>query len=122
MPRIHLVIIGVITLLTGFGCSAAPDPFAGAAPGQLRILTSFPPLYCFAANVTGDQAKVLCFLSSQGPHGFHATALDSIKVTSADLFIVNGLGLDDFATKLVSDAQARRAWSSRSARRSPMPS
>lgn len=99
--------IGIVSLLWISGCTAAPDPFVGVKPGQLRILTSFPPIYCFADNVAGDQAKTLCLLTNIGPHGYEATSLDSIKVAKADLFLVNGLGLDDFVTKLASDARKK---------------
>src|SRR6266568_1467742 len=98
----------VLTLVPICGCTRARDPFDGAKPGQLKILTSFPPLYCFTANVAGDHAKVLCFLTATGPHDFQATALDSIKVAQANLFIINGLGLDEFAAKMVADAKAKK--------------
>ena len=105
--RLGLLAVASLAFLSG--CTAAPDPFAGAKPGQLKILTSFPPLYCFAANVAGDDAKTLCLLTSQGPHGYQATTLDSVKVAKADLFLVNGLGLDDFVAKLAADARKKKA-------------
>src|SRR5688500_3179610 len=105
-PSLLLVLLSLVAFS---GCSAAPDPFAGAQPGQLKILTSFPPLYCFAANVAGDEAKTLCLLTNVGPHGYEATSLDSIKVAKADLFLVNGLGLDEFVTKLASGARKKNA-------------
>jgi zinc transport system substrate-binding protein len=107
-PRIS-TLLGFVSLILLSGCTPARDPFAGVKPGQIKVLTSFPPLYCFAANIAGGHAKVLCFLSTTGPHGFQATALDSIKVAKADIFLVNGLGLDDFVTKLASDARARKS-------------
>ncbi|MCS7044717.1 MAG: zinc ABC transporter substrate-binding protein [Gemmataceae bacterium] len=88
-------------------CSKAPDPFANVKPEQLRILASFAPLYCFAANVVGEHGKVLCLLSSKGVHDYTAVPFDSIKVAKADVFFVNGLGVDDFAARLVSAARAR---------------
>ncbi len=108
-PAAFGILLAFASLISLGGCSRAPDPFVDAQPGQLRILTSFPPLYCFAANVAGDQAKTLCLLTNVGPHGYHAAPLDSIKVSKADVFIVNGLGLDDFVTKLASDARKKRS-------------
>jgi ABC-type Zn uptake system ZnuABC Zn-binding protein ZnuA len=99
----NLRTVGLICCLSLFsicGCSRAPDPFGQVKEGQLRILTSFPPLYCFAANVAGEQAKVLCFLTVEGPHDYQFAPLDSIKTAKADLFLVNGLELDDFVTKV----------------------
>lgn len=103
----RLVPLGALSLLVLAGCASAPPPFAGAKPGQLKILASFPPLYCFAANVAGDQAKTLCLLTTVGPHGYESSSLDSIKVAEADLFLVNGLGLDDFVAKLAAGARKR---------------
>src|SRR5262245_57931968 len=83
----RLGLLAVASIAFMGGCTTAPDPFAGAKPGQLKVLTSFPPLYCFAANVAGDDAKTLCLLTSVGPHGYQATTLDSVKVAKADLFL-----------------------------------
>ncbi len=101
------VLFGILTLVPICGCTPARDPFQPIKPGQLRVLTSFSPIYCFAANVAGDHAKVLCLLTTTGPHDYQATPLDSIKVAKADLFLVNGLGIDEFVTKPVADARKK---------------
>jgi len=108
MSRKHAATIGILTLCAIGGCSRAGNPFGDARPDQLKILASFTPLYCFAANVAGDHAKVLCFLTAKGPHDFQSTASDSIKVAKADLFLINGLGVDEFAAKMVSDARLKK--------------
>jgi ABC-type Zn uptake system ZnuABC Zn-binding protein ZnuA len=96
-----------VALIPMAGCTTARDPFEGAKPGQVKILVSFPPLYCFAANVAGEHAKVLCLLSAQGPHDYSGSPLDRVKVAHAQLFVVNGLGLDDFVSKPVADAHKK---------------
>jgi ABC-type Zn uptake system ZnuABC Zn-binding protein ZnuA len=64
-------------------------------------MTTFPPLYCFAANVAGDDATVLCLLDTKGPHNYTVTSQDALKLHRANLFLINGLELDDsFAEKL----------------------
>jgi hypothetical protein len=50
------------------GCSPAPDFWKEAKEGQKRILVSFPPLYCITHAIAGEDAYVLCMLTSQGPH------------------------------------------------------
>lgn len=102
------VLIGFLTLIPISGCTPARDPFLPIKPGQLRVLTSFPPIYCFAANVAGDHGKVLCLLTTTGPHDYQATPLDSIKVAKADVFLVNGLGIDEFVTKPAADARKKK--------------
>jgi ABC-type Zn uptake system ZnuABC Zn-binding protein ZnuA len=72
------------------------------------VLVSFPPLYCFTKSVAGDDAKVLSLLTTVGPHDYQPTAADALKVRKADLFLVNGLELDDFVTKLINSSGNRK--------------
>jgi ABC-type Zn uptake system ZnuABC Zn-binding protein ZnuA len=83
------------------GCTKAPDPWKDAKPGQKRILTTFPPLYSLTQAVVGDDAFVLCFLTTEGPHDYEFNPVDAVKAKGADLIISNGLTLDDeFVHKL----------------------
>jgi zinc transport system substrate-binding protein len=100
MRRLSLLVIIVASIS---GCSER-EVWPEAKPGQAKVLVSFPPLYCFAANVAGEHAVVKCLLTGAGPHDYHPTALDSLKVRKADLFLVNGLELDDFVTAIVRNA------------------
>jgi ABC-type Zn uptake system ZnuABC Zn-binding protein ZnuA len=80
------------------GCSHAPDPWPEHA-GK-RIMVSFPPLYSFVTSVAGEDATVQCLLTTTGPHDYHATPADGMRLKGADLLVINGLGLDDFCLKL----------------------
>jgi ABC-type Zn uptake system ZnuABC Zn-binding protein ZnuA len=68
---------------------------------QDQVLTSFPFLYCFAQNIAGDDANVVCLLPSQGPHGYQAENRDIVAARDADVFFANGLQLNDSVTNLV---------------------
>jgi ABC-type Zn uptake system ZnuABC Zn-binding protein ZnuA len=98
--------LGLLFLATG--CQRAPDVWGTVPGGSLRLVTSIPPLYCFVQKVAGPQAKVLCLVTHTGPHDFHPTTLDYLKLQDADLFFANGLGLDDWVADL-----AQRAHNSR---------
>ncbi len=76
------------------GCSSATDPWAGVA-GPPRVLVSFPPLDSFVKNVAGDRAGVLCLCTNVGPHDYQYNVHDTLLLKGADLFVANGLGLDD---------------------------
>jgi zinc transport system substrate-binding protein len=92
-----LLILG----LTFSGCSQAPDPWKDAKAGQKHVLVTFPPLYCLTQAIAGDDAYVICFLSTESPHEYQFKQTDGIKAKGADLLIFNGLGLDDtFVEKL----------------------
>jgi ABC-type Zn uptake system ZnuABC Zn-binding protein ZnuA len=76
---------------------ALPSPTA-AAP--VRVLASFLPMYLFTVNVVGDAPGVtvdLMLPASLGcPHDYALTPGDMRKIASADLFIANGLGMEEF--------------------------
>jgi ABC-type Zn uptake system ZnuABC Zn-binding protein ZnuA len=74
-------------------------PSAGAAD-PLRVLTSFLPMEIFTRNVVGDTPGVTVesmLPASMGcPHDYALTPGDMRKIAAADLFVVNGLGMEDF--------------------------
>src|SRR5437867_4108085 len=90
-----LLVILSLPLLYMSGCTPAPDFWTEAKPGQKKILVSFPPLYCITHAVAGEDAYVLCLLTTEGPHDYDGAPTDALKVGEADLVISNGLGLDD---------------------------
>jgi zinc transport system substrate-binding protein len=62
---------------------------------RLKVLTTFLPVYTFAANVAGDIAEVESLSTiNASPHDFQFSPPDIQKVNAADLIIVNGLGLE----------------------------
>ncbi|MBX9625279.1 MAG: zinc ABC transporter substrate-binding protein [Gemmataceae bacterium] len=83
------VVAGLV--LTAGGCSR--ESAWPARPGP-KVVVSFAPLYCFAANVAGDDAVVKNLMTTAGPHEFNPTDVEARLVGEADLFFVNGLELD----------------------------
>jgi zinc/manganese transport system substrate-binding protein len=75
-------------------------PSADAAP-RPRIVTSFFPLYCWTVNVAGEFADVENLLPGRvDPHAYSFTTSDARKLASADLIVVNGLGLESWLPKV----------------------
>jgi len=74
----------------------------------LRILASFLPMYLFTVNVVGNAPGVtvdLMLPASLGcPHDYALTPGDMRKIASADLFIANGLGMEEFLGAPVREA------------------
>ena len=70
------------------------DPNWPDRPGP-KVVVSFAPLYCFAANVAGDDAVIKNVMTTTGPHDFNPTAADVKMITKAEIFFVVGLGLDE---------------------------
>ncbi len=67
---------------------------------KLHVVASFLPLYVFTVNVAhgapGISVDVLVPPELGGPHGYSLTPGDLKKIASADLFIANGYGLEEF--------------------------
>ena len=83
--------------LLAFLLAFAP-PVRAAEP--LRVLTSFLPMEIFTRNVVGDTPGVTVesmLPASMGcPHDYALTPGDMKKIASADLFIANGFGMEEF--------------------------
>lgn len=94
------VVVGVLTALVVMciGCATAVDPWKDK-PG-LRVVVSFPPLYSFVKAVGGDDVAVHCLLTKDGPHDYDFSPRDVLPLRKADLFLANGLNLDEFAVSL----------------------
>lgn len=96
----YLLILLVLPFMI-VGCQPAPNFWQDAKAGQKRILVTFPPLFSITHAVAGEDAYVLCLLTTQGPHGYDGAPTDLIKVNKADILIFNGLTLDnEFVNKM----------------------
>lgn len=101
MRHSYLLILLCFPILFGCGCHPAPNFWTDAKPNQKRILVTFPPLYSITHAVAGEDAYVLCILTTQGPHGYQGAPTDLFMVNKADILIYNGLTLDDeFVNKM----------------------
>jgi zinc transport system substrate-binding protein len=107
MGRRHFVppvlgwIAAAVLLATGCPKSGSGDPWASAG-SRPKVLVSFAPLYSFAANVAGPDADVKCLLTSTGPHNHGDASQQQIELArGCDVFIINGLGLEDESDGIV---------------------
>jgi ABC-type Zn uptake system ZnuABC Zn-binding protein ZnuA len=98
-----LAVLAPILLWFG-GCRKSDDIWANVEGGPKRVLVSFPPLYCFTRAVADKDVKVVSLLAMVGPHGFRPGQDEAQVAHGADLFLVNGLKLDDFVTVVASRA------------------
>ena len=91
-----VAVVAAVLPLALIGCGPRPNVAEDwpDKPGP-KVAVSFAPLYCFAANVAGDDATVRNIMSGTGPHDFNPTEQEARRVAKADLFFVVGLGLDE---------------------------
>jgi zinc/manganese transport system substrate-binding protein len=79
-----------------------------AAEKRLRILTTFLPACSFAANVAGEHALVENLLHPNvSLHDYQLTPADLTRITSADLILVNGLGMETFLDRAIQNSGAK---------------
>ncbi|HEY3788643.1 MAG TPA: metal ABC transporter substrate-binding protein [Urbifossiella sp.] len=89
-----LVLVASIPFL-GIGCGGGKDDNWDHGRSGPKVVVSFAPIYCFAANVAGGDAQVKNVMTSTGPHDFNPTDKEARLLQNADFFFINGLGLDD---------------------------
>jgi len=104
-------IAAALTLGLMFGCSSREPAATGKTPGQLHVLTSTFPMYLFTRNVTAGAAGVSVESMLPGsmgcPHDYVLTPQDMQKIARADVFVVNGLGLEEFLGAPVKSANPK---------------
>lgn len=97
-----------LVLATGLSPMARPDdlPVPTRPPGApLRIVTSFYPVYIATVNVAGDLPGVEV-VNLVKPyvgclHEYALTPDDLVRLSRADLLIINGAGMETFLDKVV---------------------
>ena len=92
------VVMFLIFFMTGCGGEKKSD--------KLKIVTSFYPMYIDAINIAGnvDGVEVLNLTKPQTGclHDYQLTTEDMKTLETADIFIVNGLGMENFLDKVIS--------------------
>jgi len=93
-----IVVLLAVVLLTGCGKKTTVDS------DELKIVTSFYPIYVLTANVVdGVDGVNLVNLTEQQTgclHDYQVTTQDMKKLENADLFIINGAGMEHFLDKI----------------------
>jgi zinc transport system substrate-binding protein len=91
------------------GCSSVPNPKSSAAPDKLTIVTSFYPIYIMALNITADTSGIE-LINLTGPqtgclHDYQLSPDNMKTLQKADIFIVNGAGIESFLDKVIKQQQ-----------------
>ena len=83
-------------------CSLGSAPSRGAG-GRLQIVAAENFWGSIARQLAGDRADVTSIVANPAtdPHDYEATPQDARRIASADYVIVNGIGYDAWARKLL---------------------
>ncbi len=99
--RVALFAFAALAGVIVAGCGTVQDPWAGKG-GPPRILTTIAPIDCFVRNVAGEHAGILCLCKTTGPHDYQYNIRDTLYLKKTNLFLSNGVGLDDsFVDRMV---------------------
>lgn len=92
--KIFSTIAAAAVLLSAAACGSKTDT-APADSGKIQVYTSFYAMYDFAKMLGGDKADIynMCPTGTE-PHDYEPTAQDMAKLSKADVFIYNGLGME----------------------------
>lgn len=117
LPLVALLVMG-----TSISCSPGNNQVAtseaspqaqtvGSTPPQsgkakTKVVTTFLPMYWFAKAVSGDVADVSILVPpGTEVHEYQATPENVQAIASADVLVKNGLGLEEFLSSTVKNAE-----------------
>lgn len=79
------------------------------AKEKLNIVVSFYPLYDFTRNIGGNKVNVTTLIPfSLEPHDWEPSSKDVIKLSSADIFIYNGAGLEPWVENIIKGVKNKK--------------
>lgn len=95
------LLLSLLLLAALFSCKKA-----GPEDGKVSVSVTIDPLYEFAAAVGGDKVTVHAIVPPGAEaHDFEPKAADLVALGSADVLVMNGLGMDDWAEKAAQSAK-----------------
>ena len=100
VKKIFLLALVVVSIFFA-GCSNSGDD------GKIKIVTSFYPVYLDVINIAGNVEGVEVMNLTQPQtgclHDYQLTTDDMKKLERANIFVVNGLGMENFLEKIKSE-------------------
>lgn len=102
------VVAGIVAAACSGSASTTPSTGAGSAsPGALSVVTTTTVFADIVRNVGGDLITVTSLVPKSGDvHTFEPRPADVRAVSAARLLVMNGLGLDDWLEKTITNASA----------------
>jgi zinc/manganese transport system substrate-binding protein len=83
-----------------------PAEIIHAQGHKLKVLTSFLPVYSLTVNVAGELAEVENLLPANAePHDFQFSPREMKRLKSADVLVVNGLGLEGWLDRVIKSSE-----------------
>lgn len=104
--RLIVALAAAVTLLPVAllsGCGRSGTPAGGEAHGRFQVVAAENFWGSIAAQLAGEKADVTSIIVNPAtdPHSYEPTALDARTMAGAQMAIVNGLGYDEWAPRLL---------------------
>ncbi|MCD8158176.1 MAG: zinc ABC transporter substrate-binding protein [Clostridiales bacterium] len=94
--RKNIIFIFFAAVLVLSGCGAGSED-----SGKLNVCTSFYAMYDFASEIGGDRVEIKNLVPNGAePHDWEPSVGAMVSLEKADVFIYNGLGMEDFVDKV----------------------
>ena len=102
MKKIYTILILCLVLIINCGCAKKQEKKDN---NSLNIVTSFYPMYIATSNIIDglDNVSLKCLASPEVGclHDYQLTVNDMITLEKADIFVINGGGMESFIYKAI---------------------
>jgi manganese/iron transport system substrate-binding protein len=103
--RLALAAIALLTTACGPGASSGRPSSTAQGAGPLRVVATTTVLADLVAQAGGDLVEVSSLVPKGGEvHTFDPTPADAERIATAQLIVMNGLGLDEWVQDLIGGA------------------
>ena len=104
MSRLRLWPLPVLVLIAGLlaGCGSVGSA-GGASAGTLQVVAAENFWGSIAAQLGGSKVAVQSVIANPNtdPHSYEPTAADGVAMARSQMAIINGIGYDPWASKLL---------------------
>lgn len=105
-----LVLVGILLVVGAGGLMRKKSHSDQVKNGEeeIKIVATFYPLQQFALPILGDKGRVRIVVPAGiEPHDYEPTLSDIRNIYDADLFLLNGAGIDAWAEKLLPELESK---------------
>ncbi len=97
----------LLTLIMFMGCGSSKEESNNTSSDKINIVTSFYPIYISTLNIIKDVPNVNLINMTKAQtgclHDYQLAPEDLKTLSTADIFVVNGAGMEGFLDKVISN-------------------
>lgn len=102
LMAVTMIVLGMITII---GCGAKED---SNTSGKLRVGVTINPLKEFTEMIGGDKVEVFSIIpNGVDPHDFDPKPKDIENLYNSNIFVYNGLGMEEWLDSVLSTIEER---------------